>query len=91
MAENERRPPVPAEEVFGDHLIAPLPEGTQLEAAYILVKLDDGDWCARQVGKSSYNRVEFLGQLTSYTHWLLQDEASGWFIDDDDTPAGEPS
>jgi len=49
----------------------------------MLVKLDDGDWCARSIGGDSYNRVEFLGQLTSYTHSLLVDEAAGWNEDDD--------
>lgn len=86
MSQDERRPAVPANEVFGEELIAPLPEGSRMEAAFVLVKLDDGDWCARQVG-GTYNRVEFLGQLSAYTHSLLRDEAAGWFPDDDDAPA----
>lgn len=82
MAQDEKRPPVPAQHVFGDLLVAPLPEGTKAEAVFMLVKLDNGEWCARSVGER-YNRVEFLGQLVAYTHGLTQDEASGWFEDED--------
>jgi hypothetical protein len=88
MATDEKRAPVPAAQVFGDLTIAPLPEGTKIEAAYLLIKLDrepDGDddeWCVRSIGER-YNRVEFLGQLVSYTHALTQDESNGWFDDDD--------
>lgn len=83
MATSEERAPVPAGEVFGDLRIAPLPEGTTAEAAFVLVKLTDGDWCARSVGGDAYNRVEFLGQLAAYTHSLLADESNGWLSDDD--------
>ncbi len=82
MAEDEKRPAVPAEQVFGELLVAPLPEGRCAEAVFMLVKLDNGEWCVRSVGER-YNRVEFLGQLTAYTHNLTQAEASGWFVDDD--------
>ncbi|MCW2622047.1 MAG: hypothetical protein JWL64_1649 [Frankiales bacterium] len=74
--------PVLANDVFGDLRIAPLPDGTKVRAAFILVQLDDGDWCARSVG-DEYDRVTFLGALTSYTHALRQDEAVGWFEDND--------
>jgi hypothetical protein len=47
------------------------------------VKLDDGDWCARSIGGEAYNRVEFLGQLTAYTHSLKMSEAMGWYEDGD--------
>lgn len=83
---NEVREPVPSQQVFGEHLIAPLPDGSQMEAAFVLVKLDDGDWCARQVGPD-YNRVEFFGQLSAYTRSLLQSEAEGRFEDDNDAHA----
>jgi hypothetical protein len=46
------------------------------------VQLDDGDWCARSVG-TEYDRVTLLGALTSHTHALRQDEADGWFEDND--------
>lgn len=82
MSEDEKRPPVPAEQVLGGLLVAPLPEGTKAEAVFMLVKLDNGEWCARSIGER-YNRVEFLGQLSAYTLSLTQDEASGWFVDDD--------
>lgn len=82
MSSNESRDPVPAAEVFGDLRIAPLPEGTSAESAFLLVKLDNGEWCARSVGPS-YNRTEFLGQLVAYTHGLTVSEAEGWFEDDD--------
>lgn len=74
---------MPAAEVFGRHLIAPVPEGTSMTAAFVLVKLDNGEWSARQVG-DTYDRTEFLGQLSAYTHSLLQSEADGWYEDDDD-------
>ncbi|MFC7943078.1 hypothetical protein ACFUPZ_07450 [Microbacterium oxydans] len=83
MATEETRSPVAASEVFGDLRIAPLPDGTKAEAVFVLVKLDDGDWCARSVGGDAYNRVEFLGQLTAYTHGLMQSEATGWYDDGD--------
>ena len=82
MAVDEKRPPVPAEQVVGGLLVAPLPEGTTAKAVFMLVKLDNGEWCARSIGET-YNRVEFLGQLSAYTHGLRQDEAAGWFEDDD--------
>lgn len=84
MASDELRVPVHADEIFGGSTIKPLPVGTSLESAFLLVKLDDGNWCARQVG-AAYNRVEFLGQLSAYTHSLLQDEAEGWLEDDTDS------
>lgn len=83
MARDETRPAVAASDVFGDLLIAPLPDGTKAEAVFVLVKLDDGEWCARGVGGDAFNRVEFLGQLTAYTHSLIQSEAEGWFDDGD--------
>lgn len=87
MATDELRAPVLADEIFAGQTIRPLPAGTALEAAFLLVKLDDGNWCARQVG-TAYNRVEFLGQLSAYTHSLLQDEADGWLdSEEDSTPA----
>ena len=82
VAIDETRPAVPASEVFGDLTVAPLPEGTTVDAAFVLIKLSDGDWCARSVG-DGYNRVEMLGQLVAYTHSLTQDEARGWLMDDD--------
>ena len=82
MARDEIRLPVSASEVLGDLTVAPLPEGTRAESVFMLVKLDDGEWCARSIGPT-YNRAEFLGQLSSYTHSLLQSEANGWFEDDD--------
>lgn len=83
MASDERRPPVPAAEVFGRHLITPIPEGTSMTAAFVLVRLDNDEWSARQVG-DTYNRTEFLGQLSAYTHSLLQSEADDWYEDEDD-------
>ena len=83
MSSDETRPKVAAQDVFGDLTIAPLPEGTAATAAFLLVKLDNGEWCARSIGDDAYNRVEFLGQLSSYAHALLVDEANGWFEDDD--------
>jgi hypothetical protein len=83
MSTDETRPPVPADQVLAGHLVAPLPSGTAAEAAFLLVKLDNGEWCARSIGEN-YNRVEFLGQLVAYTHALTQDEGSGWFADEDD-------
>ncbi|WP_434317996.1 hypothetical protein [Leifsonia sp. P73] len=82
MATDERRDPVPAAQVLGELLVAPLPEGTKAESVFMLVKLDDGDWCARSVG-AGYNRTEFLGQLVAYTHGLTVSEAEGWFDDED--------
>ncbi|WP_421732607.1 hypothetical protein [Cellulomonas sp.] len=83
MATDETRPTVPGSEVLGDMRVAPLPEGTRAEALFMLVKLDDGNWCARSVGGDAYNRVEFLGQLTAYTYGLKVSEAEGWFDDED--------
>jgi hypothetical protein len=83
VAADETRPKVQAFEVLGDLRVAPLPEGTKAAAAFLLVKLDDGDWCARSIGGDAYNRVEFLGQLSAYTRALLVDEAIGWSEDDD--------
>jgi hypothetical protein len=85
MAEDEARPHVPADQVFGDLQIVPLPEGTSMEAAFVLIKLSDGAWCARSVGGDSYNRVEMemLSQLVAYTTALAQDEGRGWAGDDD--------
>jgi len=39
---------------------------------------DDGNWGARAVGGDTYNRVEFLAQLTAYTHGLTVDDAPNW-------------
>lgn len=78
VATDETRPYIPVGEALPTLTMAPLPEGTNPEAVYMLIKLDDGDWCARTVG-DTYNRVEFLGQLTAYTHGLTVDEASNWF------------
>ncbi|WP_298457899.1 hypothetical protein [uncultured Cellulomonas sp.] len=85
MSQDEKRPEVPAHEVLGDLTVAPLPAGGVAEAAFLMVKLDNGEWCARSVG-ALYNRVEFLGQLVAYTHALTRDEAAGWF-DDSETAA----
>ncbi|MEY9851199.1 hypothetical protein ABH923_000877 [Leifsonia sp. EB41] len=82
MAPDKHRDPVPAAHVLGELLVAPLPEGTKAESVFMLVKLDDGDWCARSVG-ADYNRTEFLGQLVAYTHGLTVSEAEGWFADED--------
>ena len=82
MASDEQGEPVPSNEVFGDLRIAPLPEGTKVRAAFVLLQLDNGEWSARSVG-DDYDRVTFLGALTSYTHGLRQDEANGWFEDTD--------
>lgn len=82
MSTDEQRPAVPAAQVFRNLTIAPIPEGSAVEAAFVLIKLTDGDWCARSVG-DAYNRVEMLGQLTAYTQSLTLDEARGWFEDDD--------
>ena len=81
MSVNERRPAVPAHQVLGELTVAPLPQGALAEAVFMLVKLDNGEWCARSIGEH-YNRVEFLGQLVAYTHGLTQDEAPGWFEGD---------
>lgn len=82
MADDETRPKVPGEEVLRGQMVAPLPEGTAIESAFLLVKLDNGEWCARTIS-DRYNRVEFLGQLVAYTRDLAQDEADGWFLDED--------
>ena len=82
MAQDEKRAPVSAAAVLGELLVAPLPEGTHAESAFMLVKLDNGEWCARSIG-DGYNRTEFLGQLSAYTHGLLQSEANDWFDDGD--------
>lgn len=82
MADDEKRPPVAASELLGDFLVRPLPEGTQAEAAFLLVKLTNGEWSARSIGEA-YNRTEFLGQLVAYTHGLTVSEATEWFEDDD--------
>lgn len=82
MATDEKRSPVPAGEILGELRVAPIPEGAKAEAAFLLVKLDNGDWSARSIGEK-YNRSEFLGQLVSYTHSLMVSEASTWFEDDD--------
>ena len=82
MADEEKRPPVPAEQVLGGLRVAPLPGGTSAEAVFMLIKLDNGEWCARNVGEG-YNRVEFLGQLTAYTFNLTQQEAAWWFVDEE--------
>jgi hypothetical protein len=83
LAIEETRPPVHAHEVLGDHLVAPIPAGTKVEAAFLLVKLDNGEWSARSIGGDAYNRTEFLGQLTAYTHGLTISEAAEWFEDED--------
>jgi hypothetical protein len=79
---NETREPVPAAEVLGDLRVAPIPEGTKAVAAFLLVKLDNGEWSARSIG-DSYNRIEFLGQLVAYTHHLVTEEANDWAADED--------
>jgi hypothetical protein len=81
MAVDETRPRVPGEQILQGQMVAPMPEGTAIEAAFLLVKLNDGEWCARSIGEG-YNRVEFLGQLVAYTRALAQDEADGWFLDE---------
>ncbi|WIM92515.1 hypothetical protein ACTOB_004458 [Actinoplanes oblitus] len=82
MSEDETRPAVPGEEILRGQMVAPLPDGAALCSAFLLVKLDNGEWCARSIG-AGYNRVEFLGQLVAYTRALAQDEAQGWFLDED--------
>jgi len=82
MSSSEARDAVPAAEVLGDLTVAPLPEGTRAESVFMLVKLDNGEWCARSIGPD-YNRTEFLGQLVAYTHGLTVSEAEGWYEDDD--------
>jgi hypothetical protein len=78
VATEDTQPYIPVGDVFPTFTMAPLPEGASAEAVYMLIKLADGDWCARTVG-DTYNRLEFLGQLTAYTHGLTMAEASGWF------------
>ena len=82
MSYEELREQVPAATVLGDLTVAPMPEGTRAEAVFMLIKLDNGEWSARSIGPT-YNRIEFLGQLSAYTSGLLQSEAAGWFEDDD--------
>jgi hypothetical protein len=82
VSEDETRPLVPGEEILRGQMVAPLPEGAALHSAFLLVKLDNGEWCARSIGRE-YNRVEFLGQLVAYTRAVAQDEAEGWFLDQD--------
>jgi len=82
MSIDETRTTVPAAQVLGDLKVAPLPNGTAAESAFLLIKLDNGEWCARSIG-AEYNRTEFLGQLVAYTHGLTQSEANGWFEDED--------
>lgn len=83
MATDQTQARVAASEVLGHLEVAPLPEGTRAEAVFMLVKLEDGEWCARSVGGEAYNRVEFLGQLTAYTHGLTISDAEGWFEEED--------
>ncbi len=82
MATDETQPRVSASQIFGNLTFVPLPESTAVDAAFVLIKLSNGEWCARSVGEG-YERVEMLGQLVAYTHALTQDEARGWFSDDD--------
>ena len=82
MAADETRPKVPGDQILRGQMVAPLPVGTGIDSAFLLVKLDDGEWCARTIGEG-YNRVEFLGQLVAYTRALAQEEGDGWFLDGD--------
>ena len=74
--------PVAAAEVLGGLQIESIPEGTQVQAAFLLMKLDSGQWAARSIG-DAYNRTEFLGALTSYAHALRSSESEGWLEDDE--------
>lgn len=95
MATDEKRPHVSPNEAFDGVTFAPLPEGTKASAVFALIQLTDkagngeDEWCVRTTG--AYNRVEFLGALSAYTHSLLQDEARGWLSDDDEDPAPVPT
>jgi hypothetical protein len=82
LSTSENRPNVPARDLVGDLLAAPLPEGTKAEAIFMMVKLDDGEWCARSIG-DAYNRSEFLGELIGYTHALTLSSADDWLEDPD--------
>jgi len=82
VSTDESRPLVPGDEILRGHMVAPLPADAALDSAFLLVKLDNGEWCARTIG-DDYNRVEFLGQLVANTRALAQDEAEGWFLDED--------
>lgn len=81
MSKDEGRAKVPGEAILRGQMVAPLPEDAAIDSAFLLVKLDNGEWCARSIG-DNYNRLEFLGQLVAYTRALAQDEAEDWFLDD---------
>lgn len=83
MSTDEKRPYVPLRDLVGDLTAAPLPEGTQAEAIFMMVKLDDGSWCARSIG-DSYNPSEFLVELNGYAHAALMSTARDWAEDPDD-------
>ena len=83
MSTDEKRPYVPLRDLVGDLTAAPLPEGTQAEAIFMMVKLDDGSWCARSVG-DSYNVAEFVMELNGYTHAVTMTTAREWVDDEDD-------
>ena len=57
MATDETRPYIPVGEALPILTMAWLPEGTNAEALYMLIKLDDGNWCARTVGDTQPRRV----------------------------------
>ncbi|WP_069713009.1 hypothetical protein [Curtobacterium sp. ER1/6] len=80
MASDEERPHVPLRDLVGELTAAPLPEGTRAESIFMMIKLDDGSWCARSIG-DSYNSSEFLGELIGYTHAATLSAANEWLDD----------
>jgi len=67
----------PVGNVLGRLSMKPLPEGTEPEAVFMLIKCGEDDWYARSVGEG-YNAMEFLGQLVAYTKAQINDEAATW-------------
>lgn len=80
VSTNEERPHVPLRDLVGELTAAPLPEGTSAESIFMMIKLDDGSWCARSIG-DSYNSSEFLGELVGYTHAATLSSANEWLED----------
>lgn len=83
MAVEERGPYVPARDLMGDLRAAPLPEGTEAEAIFMMVKLNDGNWCVRSIG-DTYNRGEFHLELMGFTHAVTLASAGEWSEDPDE-------
>ena len=85
MTQPERRP---VAEVLPEILVYPLPEGERPVAAFVLIKTRDADgeigWYSRAT--HDYNRMEFLGALSSYVEHMRREEADGWSDDDEDAP-----